>query len=400
MSAAQALTSLRSKHLRTIEVLKETTTELDILKKKFGNRGNYIDEDERERIKDSVRKSCNAELQKMQSELLNAEETIKKLTKEKNNAYEKIKELESSANAKVKQIILERDNALENVQKMNEEIVKLNEKYAEKIGEMAESIENVKEEKKKVGERLLQVEKKNELTIVENERLGTVIENLNKKLREYQQSSKNQNDLLKRTKTMENMFKKLEERANEYANEKKELLEKIKEMEYKLDASNERNKNLEKSQKQLNHALEHSKNECKRLNNVYIGEIEKKEFLEKSLAAAKSEWERLVLENARLTDELEMLKASTTNNTSRFAQFVELKEENSNLARKHNKLQKQHKKLKKVSKKAGVLLRQQMPQTESRNNNNIRRPQPPPNNIQAKTNGFSLNPGSIRDGSR
>ena len=125
MSAAQALTSLRSKHLRTIEVLKETTTELDILKKKFGNRGNYIDEDERERIKDSVRKSCNAELQKMQSELLNAEETIKKLTKEKNNAYEKIKELESSANAKVKQIILERDNALENVQKMNEEIVKL-----------------------------------------------------------------------------------------------------------------------------------------------------------------------------------------------------------------------------------------------------------------------------------
>ena len=102
----------------------------------------------------------------------------------------------------------------------------------------------------------------------------------------------------------------------------------------------------------------------------------------------------------RLTDELEMLKASTTNNTSRFAQFVELKEENSNLARKHNKLQKQHKKLKKVSKKAGVLLRQQMPQTESRNNNNIRRLQPPPNNIQAKTNGFSLNPGSIRDGSR
>ena len=80
MSAAQALTSLRSKHLRTIEVLKETTTELDILKKKFGNRGNYIDEDERERIKDSVRKSCNEELQKMQSELLNAEETIKKLT--------------------------------------------------------------------------------------------------------------------------------------------------------------------------------------------------------------------------------------------------------------------------------------------------------------------------------
>jgi len=147
-------------------------------------------------------------------------------------------------------------------------------------------------------------------------------------------------------------------------------------------------------------SLEHSKNECKRLNNVYIGEIEKKEFLEKSLAVAKSEWERLVLENARLTDELEMLKASTTNNTSRFAQFVELKEENSNLARKHNKLQKQHKKLKKVSKKAGVLLRQQMPQTESRNNNNIRRPQPPPNNIQAKTNGFSLNPGSIRDGSR
>ena len=31
---------------------------------------------------------------------------------------EQIKELESSANAKVKQIILERDNALENVQKM------------------------------------------------------------------------------------------------------------------------------------------------------------------------------------------------------------------------------------------------------------------------------------------
>ena len=62
MSAAQALTSLRSKHLRTIEVLKETTTELDILKKKFGNRGNYIDEDERERIKENVRKSCNEEL--------------------------------------------------------------------------------------------------------------------------------------------------------------------------------------------------------------------------------------------------------------------------------------------------------------------------------------------------
>ena len=101
MSAAQALTSLRSKHLRTIEVLKETTAELDVLKKKFGNRGNYIDEDERERIKDSVRKLCNEELQKMEAELSNAKDTIQLLTKEKNVAYEKIKDLENSLGIKV-----------------------------------------------------------------------------------------------------------------------------------------------------------------------------------------------------------------------------------------------------------------------------------------------------------
>ena len=58
----------------------------------------------------------------------------------------------------------------------------------------------------------------------------------------------------------------------------------------------------------MNKALENAKSECNRLNNVYVGEIEKKEFLEKSLAVAKAEWERLVQENARLTDELELLK--------------------------------------------------------------------------------------------
>eukprot|EP00943_MAST-04B_sp_MAST-4B-sp1_P004251 g4251.t1 len=395
MSAAQALTSLRSKHLRTIEVLKETTAELDVLKKKFGNRGNYIDEDERERIKDSVRKVCNEELQKMEAELSNARDTIQLLTKEKNAAYEKIKDLENSSEEKVKQIMIERDNAISNTEKLNEKIGVMKEEHDNQVVDMTKLIENVTQEKKVVGERLLEAEKKKESTIAENERLGTVIENLNKKLREFQQSTKNQKDLLKRTKSMENMFKKLEQRATEYANENKDLLEKIKEMEYKLDASNDRNKNLEKSQKQLSNALEHSKQECKRLENVWVGEIEKKEFLEKSLAVAKSEWERLVQENARLTDELELLKASTSNNTSRFAQFVELKEENSNLARKHNKLQKQHKKLKKVSKKAGVLLRQQMPQTENRNSN--RKPQPP-NNVQSRNSLFPTN--TRRDGSR
>ncbi len=395
MSAAQALTSLRSKHLRTIEVLKETTAELDVLKKKFGNRGNYIDEDERERIKDSVRKLCNEELQKMEAELSNAKDTIQLLTKEKNVAYEKIKDLENSSEEKVKQIIIERDNAMANTEKLNEKISVMKEEYDNQIVDMTKLVEKVTQEKKIVGERLLEAENKKESAIAENERLGAVIENLNKKLRDFQQSTKNQKDLLKRTKSMENMFKKLEQRATEYANENKNLLEKIKEMEYKLDASNDRNKNLEKSQNQLSNALEHSKHECKRLENVWVGEIEKKEFLEKSLAVAKSEWERLVQENARLTDELELLKASTSNSTSRFAQFVELKEENSNLARKHNKLQKQHKKLKKVSKKAGVLLRQQMPQTENRNSN--RKPQPP-NNVQTRNSLFPSN--TRRDGSR
>ena len=204
---------------------------------------------------------------------------------------------------------------------------------------------------------------------------------------------------------MESMFKKLESRASECAAENKDLAEKLRETERKLEASEEKSLSLEKSKAQLNKALENAKSECNRLNNVYVGEIEKKEFLEKSLAVAKAEWERLVQENARLTDELELLKASTSNNSSRFAQFVELKEENSNLARKHNKLQKKHEKLKKVTKKAGVLLRQQMPQTETRyggSSGSIRRPQPPMN-AQLRQGSYSLNTGpynTSRDGSR
>ena len=93
------------------------------------------------------------------------------------------------------------------------------------------------------------------------------------------------------------------------------------------------------------------------------------------------------------------------NNSSRFAQFVELKEENSNLARKHNKLQKKHEKKLKKGLQAGVLLRQQMPQTETRyggSSGSIRRPQPPMN-AQLRQGSYSLNTGpynTSRDGSR
>eukprot|EP00944_MAST-04C_sp_MAST-4C-sp1_P011083 g11083.t1 len=405
MSAAQALTSLRSKHLRTIEVLKETTTELDILKKKFGNRGNYIDEDERERIKENVRKSCNEELRKMQMELMNAQQTIKSLKKEKQVADERFKQLEDSTEQKLKAMAAERDNSIKSVHKLENDITLLNEEYSTKIREMNEAIQAEIEEKKNISERLLEADKKMGVQREENERLGGIIESLNAKLREFDQSSKNQKDLLKKTKSMESMFKKLESRASECAAENKDLAEKLRETERKLEASEEKSLSLEKSKAQLNKALENAKSECNRLNNVYVGEIEKKEFLEKSLAVAKAEWERLVQENARLTDELELLKASTSNNSSRFAQFVELKEENSNLARKHNKLQKKHEKLKKVTKKAGVLLRQQMPQTETRyggSSGSIRRPQPPMN-AQLRQGSYSLNTGpynTSRDGSR
>ena len=405
MSAAQALTSLRSKHLRTIEVLKETTTELDILKKKFGNRGNYIDEDERERIKENVRKSCNEELKKMQMELMNAQQTIRSLKKEKQAADERFKQLEDSTEEKLKAMAAERDNSIKNVHKLENDVTLLNEEYSTKTREMNEAIQAEIEEKKNISDRLLEADKKMEVQREENERLGGIIESLNAKLREFDQSSKNQKNLLKKTKSMESMFKKLESRASEYAAENKDLSEKLRETERRLEASEEKNLSLEKSKAQLNKALENAKSECKRLNNVYVGEIEKKEFLEKSLAVAKAEWERLVQENARLTDELELLKASTSNNSSRFAQFVELKEENSNLARKHNKLQKKHEKLKKVTKKAGVLLRQQMPQTETRyggSSGSIRRPQPPMN-AQLRQGSYSLNAGpyhTSRDGSR
>eukprot|EP00944_MAST-04C_sp_MAST-4C-sp1_P005611 g5611.t1 len=405
MSAAQALTSLRSKHLRTIEVLKETTTELDILKKKFGNRGNYIDEDERERIKENVRKSCNEELRKMQMELMNAQQTIRSLKKEKQAADERFKQLEDSTEEKLKAMAAERDNSIKNVHKLENDVTLLNEEYSTKTREMNEAIQAEIEEKKNISDRLLEADKKMEVQREENERLGGIIESLNAKLREFDQSSKNQKNLLKKTKSMESMFKKLESRASEYAAENKDLSEKLRETERRLEASEEKNLSLEKSKAQLNKALENAKSECKRLNNVYVGEIEKKEFLEKSLAVAKAEWERLVQENARLTDELELLKASTSNNSSRFAQFVELKEENSNLARKHNKLQKKHEKLKKVTKKAGVLLRQQMPQTETRyggSSGSIRRPQPPMN-AQLRQGSYSLNAGpyhTSRDGSR
>ena len=405
MSAAQALTSLRSKHLRTIEVLKETTTELDILKKKFGNRGNYIDEDERERIKENVRKSCNEELKKMQMELMNAQQTIRSLKKEKQAADERFKQLEDSTEEKLKAMAAERDNSIKNVHKLENDVTLLNEEYSTKTREMNEAIQAEIEEKKNISDRLLEADKKMEVQREENERLGGIIESLNAKLREFDQSSKNQKNLLKKTKSMESMFKKLESRASEYAAENKDLLEKLRETERRLEGSEEKNLSLEKSKAQLNKALENAKSECKRLNNVYVGEIEKKEFLEKSLAVAKAEWERLVQENARLTDELELLKASTSNNSSRFAQFVELKEENSNLARKHNKLQKKHEKLKKVTKKAGVLLRQQMPQTETRyggSSGSIRRPQPPMN-AQLRQGSYSLNAGpyhTSRDGSR
>ena len=340
MSAAQALTSLRSKHLRTIEVLKETTTELDILKKKFGNRGNYIDEDERERIKENVRKSCNEELKKMQMELMNAQQTIRSLKKEKQAADERFKQLEDSTEEKLKAMAAERDNSIKNVHKLENDVTLLNEEYSTKTREMNEAIQAEIEEKKNISDRLLEADKKMEVQREENERLGGIIESLNAKLREFDQSSKNQKNLLKKTKSMESMFKKLESRASECAAENKDLAEKLRETERKLEASEEKSLSLEKSKAQLNKALENAKSECNRLNNVYVGEIEKKEFLEKSLAVAKAEWERLVQENARLTDELELLKASTSNNSSRFAQFVELKEENSNLARKHNKLQK------------------------------------------------------------
>ena len=405
MSAAQALTSLRSKHLRTIELLKETTTELDILKKKFGNRGNYIDEDERERIKENVRKSCNEELKKMQMELMNAQQTIRSLKKEKQAADERFKQLEDSTEEKLKAMAAERDNSIKNVHKLENDVTLLNEEYSTKTREMNEAIQAEIEEKKNISDRLLEADKKMEVQREENERLGGIIESLNAKLREFDQSSKNQKNLLKKTKSMESMFKKLESRASEYAAENKDLSEKLRETERRLEASEEKNLSLEKSKAQLNKALENAKSECKRLNNVYVGEIEKKEFLEKSLAVAKAEWERLVQENARLTDELELLKASTSNNSSRFAQFVELKEENSNLARKHNKLQKKHEKLKKVTKKAGVLLRQQMPQTETRyggSSGSIRRPQPPMN-AQLRQGSYSLNAGpyhTSRDGSR
>ena len=91
---------------------------------------------------------------------------------------------------------------------------------------MNEAIQAEIEEKKNISDRLLEADKKMEVQREENERLGGIIESLNAKLREFDQSSKNQKNLLKKTKSMESMFKKLESRASEYAAENR-LSEKL-----------------------------------------------------------------------------------------------------------------------------------------------------------------------------
>ena len=111
----------------------------------------------------------------------------------------------------------------------------------------------------------------------ENERLGGIIESFNANFREFDQSSKTQKDLLKKTKSMESMFKKLESRASECAAENKDLAEKLRKRNVNWRRRREKFE-LGKIKAQLNKALENAKSECNRLNNVYVGEIEKKEF--------------------------------------------------------------------------------------------------------------------------
>ena len=133
-----------------------------------------------------------------------------------------------------------------------------------------------------------------------------------------------------------------------------------------LDEAGTKVAKLEEGKAAVQKALDRARlmlDECK---SQWTDENNKKIFLEKSLAAAKSEWERLVHENTRLTEELENLKATMNSGNSKFAQFVELKEENSNLARKHNKLQKQHTVLKKEAKRKGVSLRAKPPPSVNR----------------------------------
>ena len=81
---------------------------------------------------------------------------------------EKIKDLENSSEEKVKQIIIERDNAIANTEKLNEKISVMKEEYDNQIVDMTKLVENVTQEKKIVGERLLEAENKKESAIAEN----------------------------------------------------------------------------------------------------------------------------------------------------------------------------------------------------------------------------------------
>ena len=140
-------------------------------------------------------------------ELMNAQQTIKSLKKEKQVADERFKQLEDSTEQKLKAMAAERDNSIKSVHKLENDITLLNEEYSTKIREMNEAIQAEIEEKKNISDRLLEADKKMGVQREENERLGGIIESLNAKLREFDQSSKTQKDLLKKTKSMESMFK-------------------------------------------------------------------------------------------------------------------------------------------------------------------------------------------------
>ena len=357
---AKALASLRGVHLRTLEQLKNAAYEVDELKKMLGSRGNVVDEREIERIKGEMETNFNRELKSMRTQLeaANAEKTD--LAKWKKDAEQKLSQLETSQRSTD-------EAAMARIKELEGKLTSMGLAHANELKELGGQLQASLLESKALSDQMTVVKANEVKAIQENERLGAVIENLNKELRKLQLSmGKDKKDVSKRTKELEAALKASKERTEQLERENITLKNDNDAKTLQLDEAGTKVAKLEEGKAAVQKALDRARlmlDECK---SQWTDENNKKIFLEKSLAAAKSEWERLVHENTRLTEELENLKATMNSGNSKFAQFVELKEENSNLARKHNKLQKQHTVLKKEAKRKGVSLRAKPPPSVNR----------------------------------
>ena len=134
-------------------------------------------------------------------------------------------------------------------------------------------------------------------------------------------------------------------KLQQIAAQKMEALHKqITALQHDVAGAKQDNERLKRTHSNNGQELRNAQKEIKELKNQVLEGTNKHVFLNKALVQAKSEWNLLSQENARLKVRLDQLNA-LNGKSSKFAKFVAIKEENLKLSNENSRLIKNSKKI-------------------------------------------------------